>query len=509
MLSLAPWVDLAARTLDTLVPSRMTAIPSSLPAWLSALTRPFWIAAALLLGLGASLRAWLCFHDDGIYWPDEIFQSLEPAHRLVFGYGLIPWEFRDGARNWTFPGLVAAILRLVTFVTGNQPLRYLVAIRLVFVLVGLATAFGIYRLAKSYDARPVGAALAAVLFALSSPAIYFSPRALSETASALPLVFGLALVLRRNPPRPTLAVGTSLLGLSVLLRIQNAFFCAGVLGVLLARRRWRDAALAAVTLAGWAFLYGLIDRLTWGDWFHAAIAYLRANVIENKGAQWGVSEWSYYFRVFWTSSPIGAVLVAVPALFAVRKAPGLVSIIVLNLIALSQVEHKEYRFLLTSFPALFAIAGIGVSELIGRVERLGGQAWWVAAPMASAAVVPALGFHSLTFGDLGAYEHEKPQVSAYDDSGPINRLLLVAHDQNDICGLMMAAIHPAWAGGATYLHRNVPMYWRGDGDVSSHYNYVVTGGRAPGQVIASEGPFTLVRTRATCAADPGFRWWLP
>ena len=38
--------------------------------------------------------------DDGIYWPDEIHQSLEPAHRLVFGYGLIAWEFSDGARNW-------------------------------------------------------------------------------------------------------------------------------------------------------------------------------------------------------------------------------------------------------------------------------------------------------------------------------------------------------------------------------------------------------------------------
>jgi hypothetical protein len=35
----------------------------------------------------------------GIHYPDEVMQSLEQAHRLVFGYGLVPREFRDGARS--------------------------------------------------------------------------------------------------------------------------------------------------------------------------------------------------------------------------------------------------------------------------------------------------------------------------------------------------------------------------------------------------------------------------
>ena len=32
------------------------------------------------------------------------YQSLEPAHRLVFGYGMLAWEFIEGARNWALPG---------------------------------------------------------------------------------------------------------------------------------------------------------------------------------------------------------------------------------------------------------------------------------------------------------------------------------------------------------------------------------------------------------------------
>src|SRR5262249_20954686 len=69
------------------------------------------LAGALLLGalgVGAAIRLWLSVNDDGIYWPDEIYQSLEPAHRLVFGYGLVAWEFVQGARSWLLAGALAA-----------------------------------------------------------------------------------------------------------------------------------------------------------------------------------------------------------------------------------------------------------------------------------------------------------------------------------------------------------------------------------------------------------------
>ena len=65
--------------------------------------------AALIAGLGC--RLYVALTDHGIYWPDEIHQSLEPAHRLVFGYGFIAWEFAAGARNWAFPGFVAALMK--------------------------------------------------------------------------------------------------------------------------------------------------------------------------------------------------------------------------------------------------------------------------------------------------------------------------------------------------------------------------------------------------------------
>src|SRR3989449_8061673 len=133
------------------------------------------------LALGAALRVWLSLNDDGIYWPDEIYQSLEPAHRLVFGYGLLAWEFIEGARNWTFPALVAAVFEVARVVGLDEPRDYLGLTRLTFSAVGGATAFGAYRLARAYGAGTLSAALGAAGFALAAPVIYLAPRGLRET----------------------------------------------------------------------------------------------------------------------------------------------------------------------------------------------------------------------------------------------------------------------------------------------------------------------------------------
>jgi GPI mannosyltransferase 3 len=468
------------------------------------------VAFVALVLLGADLRVWLCFHDDGIYWPDEIYQSLEPAHRLVFGYGLIPWEFIDGARNWAFPALVAALLKVASLVAFDHPRGYLAIVRLAFSALGMATAWGTWRLARSYGSGQMGAALGAVLFSLAAPAIYFAPRALSETASAAAVLFGLAWALRPNASARENVLGASLVGLSVLLRIQNGIFCVGLLGTLLARRRWRQSATCALVLVIWAAIYGAIDRLTWGDWFHAAITYLRFTLIEGKSSQWGTSGPTYYLRVLWTSMPLVASLALPLALAAARRATGLFATALAYLLLHSLVAHKEYRFMLPFLPVWFALAGIGYDVVASSLSRAAGK--WLAAGVAGCAAVAATQFHRLTFGDLGQYENDRPQVSAYDDFGPLNRLLLSAHDQKDLCGLMIEAAHLAWTGGATYLHRNVPIYSRGSWREAAHFNYVIAFGPLPnaGRVVASEAGLVLVRLpRDSCVADPQYPWRLP
>src|SRR5690349_20737819 len=63
---------------------------SSLPAW----PLVHCVAVAALV-----LRLMLAWRSDKISYPDVLFQYLEQAHRLVYGYGIIPWEYRFGTRN--------------------------------------------------------------------------------------------------------------------------------------------------------------------------------------------------------------------------------------------------------------------------------------------------------------------------------------------------------------------------------------------------------------------------
>ena len=43
---------------------------------------------AVLLALALLLRLWLAVRGHAIRHPDEVFQGLEQAHRMVFGYGV-------------------------------------------------------------------------------------------------------------------------------------------------------------------------------------------------------------------------------------------------------------------------------------------------------------------------------------------------------------------------------------------------------------------------------------
>src|SRR5262245_1332753 len=219
--------------------------------------------SALIVGLAS--RVFVMFTDAGIYWPDEIHQSLEPAHRLVFGYGLVAWEFADGARNWAFPGLVAGLMRTSAALGGDSPQIYLPVIRFVFVARSLGTALGIYRIVRAWGASEEAAAAGTATWALAAPSIYFAHRAMSENAATLAAVWAVAFMLAPRASRRSVWLGASLLGLSVLFRIQLGVVVIVVLGVLAARRNWRGLLESLAVLSVWALAYGALDPLTWRD----------------------------------------------------------------------------------------------------------------------------------------------------------------------------------------------------------------------------------------------------
>jgi hypothetical protein len=463
------------------------------------LRRPEYLLLALSLAAGAVYRLYIAFTDDGIFWPDEIYQSLEPAHRLVFGYGLVPWEFIDGARNWALPGFVAFLLKLSWIFGLSEPRAYLGVVRVAFVALSVGSAYGAYRLALSSGATALGAAAGASTFALGALPLYFGHRAMSETASMLPVTFGLWLALRPDATRKWLLWGGSLLGLAVLVRLQCGIFAAGAVAVLLARRQWKSALTVLGVLGGWAVLYGLLDKLTWGGWFHSAVKYIQFNLVEGRAAGWGTHPWHHLLTHLFTSMTGVAVVMAVSLLVCLRYARGLALIGIAFFALHSMTAHKEIRFIMPVLPLFAACVGIAVSRLpraVPVVVLCGAVSMFLA--------------RSLTFADLGAYP-ERPQASAWDDYGPVNRLLLAAHQHPDLCGLRIDAAHLAWTGGSTYLHLSAPLYPAGNPPPQTRlFNYVITGPGSGAQVVAKEGNLELVHIPVEpCVPNPGYSWRLP
>jgi GPI mannosyltransferase 3 len=62
----------------------------------------------ILLAL-VCLRLFNAFTINTFFQPDEYYQSLEPAWKLIFGYGEVTWEWKEAIRGVLFPGLFACM----------------------------------------------------------------------------------------------------------------------------------------------------------------------------------------------------------------------------------------------------------------------------------------------------------------------------------------------------------------------------------------------------------------
>jgi hypothetical protein len=432
----------------------------------------------------------------------------------VFGYGLVAWEFSEGARNWAFPGLIAGVLGAVSGLGGDRPDVYLPVVRLAFVAMSLGTALGTYGLARVWKASEKAAAVGAAAWSLAAPAIYFAHRALSENGATVAAVWALVFLLAPRASRRSVSFGASLLGLAVLFRIQMGILAVGVLGVLIARADWRVLRQTVAVLVGWAMAYGAIDAIAWNDapgaiyggWFHSAILYGRFN-LEGRSAQWGTSPPEYYAEFIARSMPLVAAGLAIGLAAGLRFATALSLLALLFLAAHSAVPHKEFRFIMPMLPLAIAATAISVDALPRR-PKIAALGLLLIGGVASAAT-----FRSLTWSDLGArLDQPDARTSAWDAGGRINRLLLVANQQPDLCGLRVDA-HAAFHGAFTYLHRRVHIY-HDFNDVppsSGLYNYAIINRGSGWPVVRRDGEMELVRIAdvTICNADPGYDWDLP
>jgi phosphatidylinositol glycan class B len=242
---------------------------------------PEWsaeVGLAMVVGLAILLRLQPILAMPSAVWPDEIFQTAEPAHRLVFGSGLVAWEFQLGVRSWLLPGIIAGLMELSRLI-GDGPDYYLPVIATAFAGLAAAPVVCCFQWCRPLFGMG-GALLAAFAVAVAAEPVYFGARTLSETVAGHLLVLALWALEPGYPvvSRRRLLGGGLLLGLIFVIRVQ----LAPAIAVLMLWTNWRaDRRRIAATLVGAAAVVataGILDTLTLGLPFASLWRYVLYNV---------------------------------------------------------------------------------------------------------------------------------------------------------------------------------------------------------------------------------------
>ena len=408
--------------------------PRDRSTWLAGDALPWALAAA-----SAAVALAVALVVRGRTHPDEVYQYLEPAHRLVYGFGERTWEWRSGLRNWAAPGAIAGILRGLRALHEDGDPRATAAV--LFALGALGHGLGMLALFRIIERRSgrAAAALGVALLGTWLAYVIYAPRMLADALTLPPLLGALWHTLRARDGgrlRAGLVAG-GLLGLAVVLRYPSLVFAAPLGACLLGARRWRAAAGFALGGLAVAAALGVLDALTWGGFLHSFLAYVAFNRPGGPAGQaFGAKPW------WWLALPLGGMipLVAVPGFVrGLRKPDVVVGCWFFYLACVALSPHKEGRFLLPLLPLGMAIAAGPVCATLGR--------WRAARPKIAAPL--ALGWLGLSV--LSPTLRWRVAL----DRDLLDAQVDVGRDPS-LRGVALVGVPWFSGGGAFYLNRDVP-----------------------------------------------------
>lgn len=310
------------------------------------------------LVLAALVVRALAFSPYALHHPDEAIQYLEQAHRLAFGPGIVPWEYRAGMRSWLVPLLLAGPMWLGDRIAPGSEL-YVILPRAAAAVVALAPLWAAWRLGGSVSERHGLAALAVA--ALWYESVYFSVHVLTETLSVALFLPAAALLLTGERTRRRLAAAGALLGFAVVFRFHYGP-AAAVLAALALGWRWREwgwlAAGGAAALLG----SGVVDLAMGQAPFGWVVENIRLNVIEDRAAEFGVAGAGAYAQMLWLAWSAALVPILWLAIPGARRFPPLAAAAAVTLAVHLAIGHKEYRFILLATQIVLLLAAIGTAE---------------------------------------------------------------------------------------------------------------------------------------------------
>jgi hypothetical protein len=387
-----------------------------------------------------------------IIHPDEIFQSLEQGHRLVYGYGLVPWEFDFAARSWLL-GYLAAGAMNVSKIFGGGPEFYLPLIAGLLSALGAVSTLCAFLWGRRFFGTAAGIG-AALLSASWVDNVFFGGRTLSEPIAGNLFVIAIYLAEPgfRVEGRWRQFFAGAFAAAALVLRIHLAPAIALLwLWRGLDYRRFVFLSLGALVIVA---LDGAFDVFTWHYPFEPLWNNLRFNLLEHGSEHFGTDPWWKYF--YWMGANWGgSIALFLPlAILGGRRVPFVLVSAFVIVFAHSFIGHKEYRFI---YPAilLFSISmGLGAVEAARFLTHgLRDGARNPARPAVVAALAAAWVLFS--FVNYIGRDYQKNWDRAHTSA----QAALYVSKMRNVCGIGLNGVGNLETGGYAYFHHRVPLYW--------------------------------------------------
>ena len=309
--------------------------------------------------LVAAVQLWLAYRFPGFLTGDEV-EVLSEAFRVATDYSYSPWD----ARNTFVPDVLVSPFVWIATVLGIRDRALLVvAATIPFALATSLTIGLVHALARRWTADPLAAKAAAVLFALHWLPLGFGSTTYPRVI-AMACIAAAALLATRESAATAFAAG-ALLGIAFADRYSEIVYLLPLL--LLARRRWWQVLIGAG--ASVLLLCGAYDWLTWGRPFHSLRKFADLTLVQRDFASLVRHQPAYWYLATllrWCA------LSALPLLWTARRVRPAWPFLLVPLVVLSFVAHKELRYLQGLMPFLAVLTGAGFAVLWKERRNLAG-----------------------------------------------------------------------------------------------------------------------------------------
>ena len=295
---------------------------------------------------------------------DEV-QFWDMAHKSVFGYGCIAWEYRVGARSWLYVWPLAAPLLICKWLGFADPSSYIPIVKSFLSAVSLIVPFGMWRFMTSFYDSKVGW-LSLVLGCLWYELCLTPSHGLTEFYTVY-LCFGALALWSRNPSAFQAAISGFLLGLALIYRPHNAVPISVIGGVFLYFPANRVKKIILIGGAAALILACALDWLTFGRLAHSFILY-GSSIFAATELQGLNPHWQQIVNLALCSLCVFPAMIGYGILHY-KKHGFLISVILAGLIFFTLQGAQEYSYIAIIIPFLLCLLAYVLAHECDRLLR--------------------------------------------------------------------------------------------------------------------------------------------